>query len=533
VLAIVSPASADDRFVQQGPPLLPGDSGNGMSQHFGTSLALSGDGNLAVVGEPWYTTYPPGQCCSGAAWVFARTGSSWAPEAKLVESSADSLSRSVALSGDGSTALLGGFHPGSAAAAAGSAWAFSRSGATWTKTAELVPPGWPPQYFSGDYAALSGDGNTAFVWPGSGGTFSFARAGDAWTQQGQPLPVGGGLLGMLALSADGNTALLGGDGSGGARVFSRVGGSWIQGPQLTDPSLAADPRYGFLVALSADGNTAMIGPTNGGVRVASVFTRSGDAWASDGPPLTTTDEIRRGASGPSMALSSDGTTAVVAGAISDHAGAAWVFRRTASGWQQLGPKLTASDGSYNDGFGSSVAISASGTTVLIGDWWSTNNRAGSAWVFVDEPFTPPAVAPPAAPMPSLTDLALRPAAFRAARRGPTTGSAPAGTSISYRASTPGTVTFTVLRELTGVRRGGACVRAVSTRALHAARTCFRLQRLGTFMHSGLSGDNHLSFSGRLRGRSLEPGRYVLRAVLTASLIEGKASQARFRITTAR
>ena len=47
-------------------------------------------------------------------------------------------------------------------------------------------------------------------------------------------------------------------------------------------------------------------------------------------------------------------------------GAAWVFTRSVSTWTQQGPKLTATDESGQGRFGSSVALSGDGTTALIG-----------------------------------------------------------------------------------------------------------------------------------------------------------------------
>ena len=71
----------------------------------------------------------------------------------------------------------------------------------------------------------------------------------------------------MALSADGNTALIGGHvrqrlGVGAAWVFTRSGSTWTQqGPKLTgsDRPEATAPQFGWSVALSADGNTALIG----------------------------------------------------------------------------------------------------------------------------------------------------------------------------------------------------------------------------------------------------------------------------------
>jgi hypothetical protein len=80
------------------------------------------------------------------------------------------------------------------------------------------------------------------------------------------------------LSSDGNTALIGGFGENGpgeaAWVFARLGSTWTQRVKLTD---CGNPlgRANYKVALSSDGNTALVGgvhtTANGGVGAAWAF----------------------------------------------------------------------------------------------------------------------------------------------------------------------------------------------------------------------------------------------------------------------
>ena len=76
----------------------------------------------------------------------------------------------------------------------------------------------------------------------------------------------------MALSADGNTALIGGygddGGKGAAWVFTRSGSAWTQqGAKLTGSGETGNGQFGTSVALSADGNTALIGgPGDNGAR---------------------------------------------------------------------------------------------------------------------------------------------------------------------------------------------------------------------------------------------------------------------------
>src|SRR5690349_492175 len=74
------PAAAKAQFIQQGPKLVgTGAVKNGyidVSQ--GDSVALSGDGNTAIVGGQGDND------AAGAAWVFTRSAGVWTQQAKLV-----------------------------------------------------------------------------------------------------------------------------------------------------------------------------------------------------------------------------------------------------------------------------------------------------------------------------------------------------------------------------------------------------------------------------------------------------------------
>ena len=71
----------------------------------------------------------------------------------------------------------------------------------------------------------------------------------------------------MALSADGNTALIGacyktiGNNTyqGAAYVFTHSVTTWAQQQELAASDGAEDDYFGYSVALSADGNTALIG----------------------------------------------------------------------------------------------------------------------------------------------------------------------------------------------------------------------------------------------------------------------------------
>ena len=144
----------------------------------------------------------------------------------------------------------------------------------------------------------------------------------------------------VALSADGNTAIVGGLGdnsnTGAAWVFTRSGGVWTQqGNKLVGTGAVGIARQGHSVALSADGNTAIVGGPydNSYTGAAWVFTRSGTVWSQQGIKLVGTGAVGSAEQGFSVALSADGNTAIVGG-IADNriTGAAWVHSRSGGVW---------------------------------------------------------------------------------------------------------------------------------------------------------------------------------------------------------
>jgi hypothetical protein len=104
-------------------------------------------------------------CGLGAAWVFTRNNGVWTQQGnKLIGTNAVGPAQqglAVSLSADGSTALVGGFFDNSES---GAAWVFTRSGGIWTQQGDkLVGTGALGSAEQGQSVALSADGNTALV----------------------------------------------------------------------------------------------------------------------------------------------------------------------------------------------------------------------------------------------------------------------------------------------------------------------------------------------------------------------------------
>jgi hypothetical protein len=170
-------------------------------------------------------------------------------------------------------------------------------------------------------------------------------------------------------------------------VFTRSGGVWRQQGEKLVSTPSSRATLGWSVALSSDGNTAIVGgPTdNLSVGAAWVFTRSaGGVWSQQAKLVGTT--IGRAHQGMSVSISGDGNTAIVggpadAGSVGNAVGAAWVFARSTRGvWRQEGEKLVGSGAIGTASQGSSTALSGDGNTAIVGGP-ADDVGVGAAWAY--------------------------------------------------------------------------------------------------------------------------------------------------------
>ena len=391
LLIVASPVQAESQTNAQGSKLV-GTGAVGLAEQ-GWSVALSADGNTAIVGGV------ADNRAAGAAWIFTRVGGIWTEQGtKLVGAGAVGSAGqavSVALSADGNTAVVGGpwDHAG-----VGAVWIYKRNSGIWTQQGnKLIGTGAVGNAAQGVSIALSPDGNTAVVGgpadsSGTGAAWVYTRSSDAWAQQGTKL-VGSGAVGnsgqgrSVATSDDGNTIIVGGvadnGGSGAAWVYTRAGDRWTQqGGKLVGTGSVGNAGQGISVALSADGNTAIVGGAgdNAGVGAAWLYTRSGGAWIQQGSKLVGTGAVGSSGQGNSVSLSADGNTAVVGGVgDNSNSGAAWVHTRSGRVWAQQGSKLVGIGAVGHARQGSSVSLSADGNTAIVGGL-ADNGVTGAAWV---------------------------------------------------------------------------------------------------------------------------------------------------------
>jgi hypothetical protein len=393
-------------FTQQGGKLVGSGSVGPYGSYQGHGAALSGDGNTAIVGGPGDNNF------LGAAWVFTRSGGLWNQQgSKLVGTGAlhpdASQGNSVALSADGNTAIVGGpddWHNGNGSNNSGSAWIFTRSGSVWTQQGIRLFDSSATSnqgIRQGCSVGISGDGNTAIVGglndaASVGAAWIYTRNGNVWTKRAKL--VGTGAIGngaaqgwSVTLSGDGHTALVGGPVDNAAKgavwVYTLTGSSWSQQAKLVGSGAVGTSLQGSSVSLSSDGNTALVGgyQDNNQVGAVWVFKRTGGVWTQEGGKLVGSGAAGGAAQGHSVSLSSDGNLAIVGGPFdAASTGAVWVFTRAGGVWSQQGDKIngTGAVGSIPQQ-GTSVSISADGQTAIVGGI-GDNANTGAAWVFTHD-----------------------------------------------------------------------------------------------------------------------------------------------------
>ncbi|MFN5364352.1 MAG: T9SS type A sorting domain-containing protein [Bacteroidota bacterium] len=383
-------SSTPHPYIQQGAKF----TNSSTSSQQGQSVAVSADGNTAIIGGPGDNSN------TGAAWIYVRSGTAWSQQAKLVGSGAVGAARqgiSVALSADGNTAVVGGSSDNSSN---GAVWVFTRTGTDWAQQGnKLVGAGGTSTAQQGTAVAISSDGNkiasgaiadNLFV----GAVWVFERNGNTWTQSGEKLTPSDGIekprLGVsVSLSADGSRLLAGGylDNvrQGAAWIFDDTGCGMTQsGQKLVGTGGNINAWQGYSVALSADGNTAMIGGCNDNNLAGSawIFTNNGSSWTQQVRLIGggATGSARQGSA---VALSADGNTAISAGFTDDSGkGAFWVYKKAVGGtWVQQDAKVRGSNATGASRQGTSVAVSANGHTALVGGPVDATNT-GAFWVFI-------------------------------------------------------------------------------------------------------------------------------------------------------
>lgn len=372
-----------------------------MGDKFGTSVALSEDGNTLAVGAQFEDSSATGingdetdnsSGDSGAVYVFRRVNGIWAQEAYLkamYPGVDDSFGYSISLSDDGTILAVGARYEDSAADSktcpdggeygytcideqqsdaldnVGAAYVFSRSATgEWKQEAYVKPPYPGLEYHFGQVVALSGDGNTLAV------SSPVEKSSGTGINSGMESNIASVSSGAVFLYQRSNELE---NPNTGEKFFAWTYRTYVKASDSADYAY-----FGKYVSLSNDGNTMAVANDASGFTVVDkkvyVFQRDTNyVWSEQA--ILPFENVR------SIAISGDGNTLVVGDTFDDSgstgingdrnnydapdSGAAFVYARSAGVWQEQA-YFKASNTDTDDKFGFSVALSTDGNTLAVG-----------------------------------------------------------------------------------------------------------------------------------------------------------------------
>jgi len=367
-------------------------SNTGASDHFGRSVAISGD--TMVVGAVYEDSAATGingnqnnngEQNSGAVYVFVRSGTTWSQQAYIKASNTqeiDYFGLSVAISGD--TIAVGAYGEDSAATGingdqtnnsangSGAVYVFSRAGTIWNQQAYIKASNTQALDYFGSSVAISG----------------------------HTLAVGAHREASAATGVNGDQTNHNANESGAVYVFSRTGTTWSQQAYIKASNTQAGGYFGSSVAISGD--TLAVGAygeasaatgingdqTNNGVYYGGavyVFSRTGTTWSQQAYIKASNTEagdyfgISVAISGDTLAVGTYGEASAATGINGNQTNnsassscAVYVFTRTGTTWSQQA-YIKASNTEANDQFGT-VAIS--GDTLAVGAYGEASAATG-------------------------------------------------------------------------------------------------------------------------------------------------------------
>lgn len=378
---------------------------------FGHEVELSSDGTTAVVGTPGDETDAGDD--AGSVYVFARVDDGWSQQARLVTADGDegdSLGDAVSVSADGTTIVAGAPRDDRSEANAGSVAVFRRAEGWHQQVTLTLDDGSEGDQF-GKSVSVSEEGETVVVGASdghdsdsqqSGSAYIFSQRDDGWKQQAEVAPddAGGDLGRSVAISADGETAVVGSPGNssqnaelrGAAYVFRRTQGGWRQQTTLLADDGDTGDSLGHSVAVSRDGETAVVGanreenPHGQNAGAVYVFSLIDGRWLQRAK-LTAGDGSAGDFFGDSVAVADGGETALVGARLAEGSGAttgsAYLFSRVGGSWQQRS-RLAPGEENASYAFGGAVAVSDDTEAAVVGAPGGTvpeDEPKGSVYVF--------------------------------------------------------------------------------------------------------------------------------------------------------
>ncbi len=337
----------------------------GGTLYFGQSVSMSSDGSIVAIGS--HTDVGN----SGAAYVYVRPGTGWADtssnDAQLLGpgGAQDYFGRSISISADGSTVVVGAFGVNSNQ---GAAYVYVKPGGGWSGNlsygARLLDSSGGNDYYFGESVSMNNDGSVIVAGESAynsnrGRAFLFKRPGSGWT------------------------------GAGDVNEFITLRSSDEQD----------NDNFGKVVSISSDGSLTAISATDKSKGKGAIFLFDSQDISTPGTlysncMLCASDGLDADSLGSSLAISSDGST-IISRAVEKQTGSTYIYRKPVSGWSNdqiyyEHAKVHPSGGlGSSPERGNSISIYESSGKIfyavgISGDDIGSNNDQGSLSLFVIE-----------------------------------------------------------------------------------------------------------------------------------------------------
>ncbi|WP_299521479.1 T9SS type A sorting domain-containing protein [Winogradskyella sp.] len=370
-----------------------------VSYDFGNAVAISDDGQIVAIGD--WQDYGNGTR-AGCVKVYENIAGSWYQIGANIqgENVGDKAGIDVAISADGTIVAIGAMdYDGIDYNSIGQVKVFENQNGSWVLLGEPIL-GQRVSEQSGRSVSLSSDGTIVAIGgpeQNSGSVLSdrrgrvrvFEYVNNSWVQIGNEL-VGDNLFDRfgwsVSLSSNGMVLAAGapnndenGENSGQVSVYENQGGNWVQIGQSIHGEAQGD-ESGRSISLSGDGSRLVIGAwkndgNGGGSGHVRIYENANGNWLQMGDDIDGEDPLDK--SGFSVSISRDGNTLAIGSPDNIHpeigplqaqyggpAGQVRVYRLTEGEWVKQWIDINSE--AYRDKFGSSVALSADGDTLIAG-----------------------------------------------------------------------------------------------------------------------------------------------------------------------
>jgi hypothetical protein len=306
---------------------------------FGTTVAISADGNIVAVGAPGINSNV------GAIYIFRKINNTWIQEKLLVpfnNTGAAQMGSSLSMAANGAIIATGGFADQSNN---GAVWLYQFKDNDWgIVQTKLQPTSAVGSSQFGSSVQLSADSSTIVVggladnsFRGAFWIFKREASGIYNLLNSKMVPtqmVGSAQVGTaIAVDSKGQTIAVSGsrddNNKGAVWIYSlQTDGSYTQTNKIINVQTTANPQFGNAVAINAQGSVLIVGNNQMTTQAGGAwqYVRNNATWTSIVPILFQgTGSVGAAQQGTSVAINATGSICLSAGIVDNTRGAFWTF----------------------------------------------------------------------------------------------------------------------------------------------------------------------------------------------------------------